>query len=111
MVAVLTMILGLVLIHANAAAQGVALPVIPEENSRSGIDHYRSLVVLAWDSFAIATFLLALIWGLQRFFHLRLPELVGILPLGFLAFYSLGLYWLFKAACQEERFLEESGIV
>ena len=109
-IALLMMILGLVTMYSIAVAQGVALPSIPGENSRHEIDHYRSLLVLAWDSFAVATLLLALLWGLQRFFRLRLTELMGILPIGFFVFYALGLYWLLSATCQEERLLEESGI-
>ena len=77
------MILGTVLVFVGSKTMRVA--------------EISSFATFAWESLAAAVLLYALAFVLCRTFHLELRELSALLPIGFVVFYMIGLFWLMQA--------------
>ncbi len=58
----------------------------------------------------MATVLFGLVILMRKLFHLHTHELTGVLPIGFVAFYGLGLFWRINTAYAAERLVHELGV-
>lgn len=87
-----------------AAAEGFS------KEALAVVERHRELADLTRSSFTLATLLFGLTLGICGFLHLRVRELIGVLPVGAAVFYILGLFWLIHAAYQGERLVHEFGV-
>ena len=92
------------------AGQTAAASVSRTEEVRTVVDRHRELAGLARSSLTAATLLFGLTLLICAGFHLQLHELTGALPLGSVAFYVLGLFWLINTAYHGERLVHEFGV-
>jgi hypothetical protein len=98
MAAFLAMFLGVTAMSVTVdAGQGTAA-IVSNEDVQAIIEQHRKLASFAWDSFAMATLLLGVMFCLHQGFRVNFYNMTVVLPLGFVVFYALGLYWLIRAA-------------
>ncbi len=109
--ALTVMLLG---ITSNYAAfetgQTAAASVTEAGEVRTVMERHQELASLARSSLTAATILFGLTLLMCTFFHLHLHELTGVLPLGAVVFYALGLVWLINTAYHGERLVHEFGV-
>ncbi|HEX7423748.1 MAG TPA: DUF2231 domain-containing protein [Terriglobales bacterium] len=74
------------------------------------VEHHQEFADLSRSSFTAATALFSLVLLIRRLLHLHTRELTAVLPLGFVAFYGLGLFWLIHTAYNGERLVHEFGV-
>lgn len=74
------------------------------------VSEHRSLATEAAATFALATGLLGLILLLTRRFRLSVFDLDGVLPVGFLILYALGILLLFRTVRQGNDLVHTFGI-
>jgi uncharacterized membrane protein len=74
------------------------------------VEHHQEFANLSRSSFTVATALLGMVLLIRRVLHLHTHELTAVLPLGFVAFYGLGLFWLVHTAYNGERLVHEFGV-
>jgi uncharacterized membrane protein len=74
------------------------------------LERHGRLADLAGSSLALATLLFGLTILCSLFLHLRVRELIGVLPLGAPMFCGLGLFWLIHTAYEGERLVHEFGV-
>lgn len=74
------------------------------------IENHRDLADYCRSSFTMATVLFGLLVLMRERFHFRTRDLSAVLPLGFVVFYGLGLFWLFNTAYMGERLVHEFGV-
>ena len=77
---------------------------------RTVMERHQELASLARSSLTAATLLFDLTFLICRCFHLRVHELTGVLPLGSVVFYALGLFWLINTAYHGERLAHEFSV-
>ena len=92
------------------AGQTTAATVTPTGEVRAVIERHHELASLARGSLTAATLLFGLTLLICTWFHLQIRELTGVLPLGSVVFYALGLFWLINTAYQGERLVHEFGV-
>jgi len=109
--ALLVMVLGITSVYAAFEA-GQAGAVLLDQTGQvmTVVEHHRKLADLARTSLAIATLLFGLTLLMRTALELNLRELSAVLPVGFIAFYGLGLFWLIHAAYNGERLVHEFGV-
>ena len=109
--ALTVMLLGITLTYvAFAAGQTAAASVTRTEEVRTVVDRHQELAGLARSSHTAAIVLFSLTFLLSACLHLQLQELTGVLPVGSLVFYALGLFWLINTAYHGERLVHEFGV-
>lgn len=109
--ALTVLLLGITLTYAAfAAGQTAAASVTRTEEVRTVVDRHQELAGLARSSLTAATLLFGLTLLLCTCFHLQPHELTGVLPLGSVVFYALGLFWLINTAYHGERLVHEFGM-
>ena len=109
--ALTVMFLGITLTYAAfAAGQAAAASVTRSEEVRTVVDRHQELAGLARSSLTAAILLFSLTLLLCTCFHLQPHELTGVLPLGSVLFYALGLFWLINTAYHGERLVHEFGV-
>jgi uncharacterized membrane protein len=109
--ALTVMLFGITSIYAAfESGQTAAASVTGAQELRTVIEQHHELASLARSSLTAATLLSGLTLLICTRFHLQLRELTGVLPLGSIAFYALGLFWLINAAYQGERLVHEFGL-
>jgi uncharacterized membrane protein len=74
------------------------------------VEHHQKLAGYARSSLTLATILFGLGLLICRVSHVRASELAALVPVGFLTFYGLGLFWLLSAAYNGERLVHEFGV-
>ena len=92
------------------AGQTAAATVTPIGEVRTVVERHQELASLARSSLTAATLLFGLTLLICTCLHLRMHELTGVLPLGSVVFYALGLFWLINAAYYGERLVHEFGV-
>ena len=109
--ALTVMLLGIASTYAAfEAGQTAAATVTPTGEVRKVIERHQELASLARSSLTAATSLFGLTLLICTCFHLRMHELAGVLPLGSVVFYALGIFWLINAAYYGERLVHEFGV-
>ncbi|MGC2195623.1 MAG: DUF2231 domain-containing protein [Terriglobales bacterium] len=91
------------------AGQTAATSVTRTGEVRAVVERHQELASLARSSLTVATLLFGLTLLICRRFHLQMGELTGVLPLGSVVFYALGLFWLINTAYHGERLVHEFG--
>ena len=109
--ALIVMVLGTCSMYVTYEA-GKAAATVVERTVRieAIVEHHQNLAGHARESFTLATVLFGLCLLICRVSHVRPSELTAILPVGFVAFYGLGLFWLLNAAYNGERLVHEFGV-
>jgi len=92
------------------AGQTAAASVTEAGEVKTVMERHQELASLARSSLTAATLLFGLALLICTCFHLQLHELTGVLPLGSVAFYALGLFWLINTAYHGERLVHEFGV-
>ena len=92
------------------AGQTAAAAVTPTGELQTVIERHHELASLARSSLTAATLLFGLTLLICMCFRLQVHELTGVLPLGSVVFYSLGLFWLINTAYHGERLVHEFGV-
>lgn len=92
------------------AGQSTAATLTPTGEVRTVIERHQELASLARSSLTAATLLFGLTLLICTCFHLQIHELTGVLPLGSVVFYALGLFWLINTAYYGERLVHEFGV-
>lgn len=111
MSALTVMLLGLTLTYvAFAAGQTAAASATRTEEVRTVVDRHQELAGLARSSLTLATLLFSLTFLMCTCIHLQPHELAGVLPVGSVVFYALGLFWLINTAYHGERLVHEFGV-
>jgi uncharacterized membrane protein len=77
---------------------------------KATLEHHQKLADHSRSSFTMATALFGLVILMRRLFHLHTHDLTAVLPLGFVVFYALGLFWLINTAHAGERLVHELGV-
>jgi uncharacterized membrane protein len=77
---------------------------------KANLEHHQKFADLSRSSFAMATALLGLVIFMRKQFHLHTHELTAVLPIGFVAFYGLGILWPINTAYAGERLVHEFGV-
>ena len=109
--ALTVMLLGVASTYAAfEAGQTAAATVTPTGEVRTVVERHQELASLARSSLTVATLLFGLTLLICTWFHLQMRELTGVLPLGSVVFYALGLFWLINTAYQGERLVHEFGV-
>ena len=109
--ALTVMLLGIASTYAAfEAGQTAAATVTPTGEVRTVVERHQELASLARSSLTAATLLFGLTLLICTCFHLQIHELTGVLPLGSVVFYALGLFWLINAAYYGERLVHEFGV-
>lgn len=88
---------------AGAIANGTA-------EIKANLEHHQKLADDSRNSFTMATVLFGLVILMRKLLHLHTYELTGVLPIGFVVFYGLGLFWLINTAYAGERLVHELGV-
>jgi hypothetical protein len=105
------MLLGIASTYAAVeAGKTAAAAVTPTDEVQPVIERHHELASLARSSFTAATLLFGLTLLICMWFRLQVHELIGVLPLGSVVFYSLGLFWLINTAYHGERLVHEFGV-
>jgi uncharacterized membrane protein len=109
--ALLVMVLGSVSVHASFET-GLAARARLDRTGEAGtiVERHRELADLARSSLAMATLLFSLTLLIRTVLQVNMYELTGVLPLGSVVFYGLGLFWLINAAYNGERLVHEFGV-
>ena len=76
----------------------------------ANLEHHQKLANDCRSSFTMATVLFGLVILMRKLFHLHTYELTGVLPIGFVTFYGLGLFWLINTAYAGERIVHGFGV-
>jgi hypothetical protein len=84
--------------------------VTPAGEVRTVVERHQELASLARSSLTAATLLFGLTLLICTCFHLQIDELTGVLPVGSVVFYALGLFWLINTAYYGERLVHEFGM-
>jgi|SRR5450631_99887 uncharacterized membrane protein len=92
------------------AGQTAAASVTEAGEVRTVMERHHELASLALTSLTAATLFFGLTLLICTCFHLHLHELTGVLPLGSVVFYTLGLFWLINTAYHGERLVHEFGV-
>jgi uncharacterized membrane protein len=92
------------------AGQTAATSLTRTGEVRAVVERHQELASLARSSLTVATLLFGLALLICRCFHLEMHELTGVLPLGSVVFYALGLFWLIHTAYHGERLVHEFGV-
>ena len=109
--ALTVMLLGIASTYAAfEAGQTAAATVIPTGEVWTVVEQHQELASLARSSLTAATLLFGLTLLICTCFRLQIHELTGVLPLGSVVFYALGLFWLIDAAYYGERLVHEFGV-
>ena len=109
--ALTVMCLGITLTYvAFEAGQAAAVSVTRTEKVRTALNRHQELASLARSSLTAATLLFSLTFLMCTCFHLQPHELTSVLPLGWVVFYALGLFWLINTAYHGERLAHEFGV-
>ena len=109
--ALTVMFLGITLTYAAfASGQAAAASVTRSEEVKTVVDRHQELAGLARSSLTAAILLFSLTLLLCTCFHLQPHELTGVLPLGSVLLYALGLFWLINTAYHGERLVHEFGV-
>jgi uncharacterized membrane protein len=109
--ALTVMLLGIASTYAAfEAGQTAAATVTPTGEVRTIVEQHQELASLARSSLTAATVLFGLTLLICTCFHLQIHELTGVLPLGSVVFYALGLFWLINTAYYGERLVHEFGM-
>ncbi len=109
--ALTVMLLGVASTYAAfKAGQTAAATVTPTGEVRTVVERHQELASLARSSLTAATLLFGLTLLICTCFHLQIHELTGVLPLGSVVLYALGLFWLINAAYYGERLVHEFGV-
>ncbi len=109
--ALTVMLLGIASTYAAfEAGQAAAATVTSAGEVRTVVERHQELASLARSSLTAATLLFGLTLLICTCFHLQIHELTGILPLGSVVFYALGLFWLINSAYYGERLVHEFGM-
>jgi len=74
------------------------------------VEHHQKLAGHARESFTLATIMFGLGLLISKASHVHASELTIFVPLGFVTFYGLGLFWLLNAAYNGERLVHEFGV-
>lgn len=109
--ALTVMLLGIASTYAAfEAGKSAAAAVMPTGEVQTVIERHHKLASLARSSLTVGTILFGLTLLICRWFRLQVHELTGVLPLGSVVFYSLGLFWLINTAYHGERLVHEFGV-
>ena len=109
--ALTVMLLGITSTYAAfEAGQTAAASVTEAGELKTVMERHQELASLARSSLTAATLLFGLTLLICACFHLHLHELTGVLPLGSVVFYALGLFWLINTAYDGERLVHEFGV-
>jgi uncharacterized membrane protein len=109
--ALTVMLLGIASTYAAfEAGQAAAATVTPAGEVRTVVERHQELASLARSSLTAATLLFGLTLLICTCFHLQIHELTGVLPLGSVVFYALGLFWLINTAYYGERLVHQFGV-
>jgi uncharacterized membrane protein len=109
--ALIVMLLGVASSYASfEAGQTAAATATPTGEVRTVVERHQELASLARGSLTAATLLFGLTLLICTCFHLQMRELTGVLPLGSVVFYALGLFWLINTAYYGERLVHEFGM-
>jgi uncharacterized membrane protein len=109
--ALTVMLLGITLIYVTfEAGQAAAVSVTRTEEVRTVLDRHLELAGLARSSLTAASLLFGLTFLMCTCLHLQPHELTGVLSLGSIVFYALGLFWLINTAYHGERLVHEFGV-
>lgn len=92
------------------AGQTAAASMTEAGEVKTVMERHQELASLARSSLTTATLFFALTFLMCTCFHLQLHELTGVLPLGSVVFYALGLFWLINTAYHGERLVHEFGV-
>jgi hypothetical protein len=77
---------------------------------KANLEHHQKLADDSRSSFTMATVLFGVVILMRKLFHLHTHELTAVLPIGFVVFYALGLFWLINTAYAGERLVHELGV-
>ena len=109
--ALTVMLLGITSTYAAfEVGQTAAATVTPTGEVQTVVERHQELASLARSSLTVATLLFGLTFLICTCFHLQMRELTGVLPLGSVVFYALGLFWLINTAYHGERLVHEFGV-
>ena len=109
--ALTVMLLGITSAYAAfEAGQTAAASVTETGKLKTVMERHQELASLARSSLTAATLLFSFTFLLCTCFHLQPHELTGVLPLGSVVFYALGLFWLINTAYHGERLVHEFGV-
>lgn len=108
--ALTVILLGITSTYAAFQAGQTAASVTEGGEVKKVMERHQKLASLARSSLTAATLLFSLTFLLCTCFHLQLHELTGVLPLGAVVFYALGLFWLINTAYHGERLVHEFGV-
>jgi uncharacterized membrane protein len=92
------------------AGQTAAASMTEAGEVKTVMERHQELASLACSSLTAATLFFVLTFLMCTCFHLQLHELTGVLPLGSVVFYALGLFWLINTAYHGERLVHEFGV-
>jgi uncharacterized membrane protein len=92
------------------AGQTAAASMTEAGEVKTVMERHQELASLARSSLTAATLLFGLTLLICTCFNLQLHELTGVLPLGSVVFFALGLFWLINTAYQGERLVHEFGV-
>jgi uncharacterized membrane protein len=109
--ALTVMLLGITSTYvAFEAGQTAAASVTRTGEVRTVVERHQEFANLARSNLTVATLLFGLSLLICRLLHLQMHELTGVLPLGSVVFYALGLFWLINTAYHGERLVHEFGV-
>jgi uncharacterized membrane protein len=108
--ALTVMLLGITSTYAAFEAGQSAASVTEAGEVKTVMERHQELGSLARSSLTAATLLFGLTLLICTCFHLQVHELTGVLPLGSVVFYALGLFWLINTAYHGERLVHEFGV-
>ena len=109
--ALIVMVLGIGSMYIAYEAGKAAATVVEENGEIEAIvEHHQKLAGYARSCLTLATILFGLGLLICRVSHLHPSELTAFVPLGFVTFYGLGLFWLLNAAYNGERLVHEFGV-
>jgi uncharacterized membrane protein len=109
--ALTVMLLGIMATYAAIEAGQAAAGFLTQPGEvKTVVERHQELASLAQSSLTMATLLFGLTLLLCSWLHLQMRELTGVLPLGSVLFYALGIFWLINTAYHGERLVHEFGL-
>lgn len=109
--AIITLTLGVMSTHlAFAAGRATAASPSWTGEVKMLFERHQEFASSTRSSFTLAVLLFGGVMLICRLFDLQVRELTGVLPLGAMIFYGLGLFWLINTAYTGEQLVHEFGV-
>ena len=109
--ATIILVLGVISTHvAVASGRATIASLSLTDEARILFERHQEFAGSTLSCFTLAVLLLGGMMVICRGFHLQVRELTGVLPLGTIIFYGLGLFWLINTAYTGERLVHDFGV-